>query len=76
MPETRKRTSGGIVTFGKHCNTSWSHKQAVVALSSAESELFGLVKCVSETMGEKSVFSTSAYWLAVSSRATHQQLWV
>ena len=52
--ETRKSTSGGVITFGKHYIKSWSKTQAIVALSSAESELYGLVKCVSETLGVKS----------------------
>ena len=52
--ETRKSTSGGIITFGKHYIKSWFKISAIVALSSAESELYGLVKCVSETLGVKS----------------------
>ena len=52
--ETRKSTSGGVITFGKHYINSWSKTQAIVELSSAESELYGLVKCVSETLEVKS----------------------
>jgi hypothetical protein len=44
--QTRKSTSGGVL--------SWSKTQSTVALSSAESELYGLVKCVAEVLRIKS----------------------
>ena len=50
--QTRKSTSGGVVMFGQ----SWSKKQSLIALSSAESELSASVKCVSELLGIRSAF--------------------
>jgi hypothetical protein len=55
--ETRKSTSGGIVMFGKHYVKSWSKTQSLVALSSAESELYALIKCTSEVLGLKSALA-------------------
>ena len=52
--ETRKSTSSGIISFGKHYIKSWSKTRAIAALSSAQSELYGLVKCVSQTFKVKS----------------------
>ena len=49
-----KSTSGWCHYVRKALHQSWSKTQAIVALSSAESELYGLVKCVSETLGVKS----------------------
>ena len=37
----RKSTSGGIISIGEHCIKTWSKAQAVVAKSSAKSELGG-----------------------------------
>ena len=36
---------------GYHCIKSWSKTQAVVAKSSAESELYGIVKATCEALG-------------------------
>jgi hypothetical protein len=55
--ETRKSTSGGVIMFGKHYIKSWSKTQSLVALSSAESELYALIKCTSEVFGIKSAMS-------------------
>jgi hypothetical protein len=52
--QKRKSTSGGVVMFGAHYIKSWSKTQSTVALSSAESEFYGLVKCVVEVLGIKS----------------------
>ena len=52
--ETRKSTSGGIIMFGKHYVKSWSKTQSLIALSSAESELYALLKCTAEVLGVKS----------------------
>ena len=52
--ESRKSTSGGIVMNCTHYIKSWAKTQSLVALSSAESELYALIKCVSETLGIKS----------------------
>ncbi len=48
---TRRSTSGGAATLGTHCVKSWSTTQAVVALSSAEAELYALLKAASQTLG-------------------------
>ena len=45
---TRRSTSGGVITWGGCVIKSWSTTQAVVALSSGEAELYGLVKGSSE----------------------------
>ena len=52
--QTRKSTSGGVVMFGQHYIKSWSKTQSLFALSSAEIELYALVKCVSELLGIRS----------------------
>jgi hypothetical protein len=47
----RKSTSGGMIMHGQHYIKSWSKTQSLVALSSAESELYAIVKASSETLG-------------------------
>ena len=47
----RKSTSGGTISRGKHCIKCWSKTQAVVAKSSAESELYGVVRGACEGLG-------------------------
>ena len=37
--------------FGQHYIKSWSKTQSLIALSSTESELYALDKCVSELLG-------------------------
>ena len=54
---TRKSTSGGVIMLGKHYIKSWSKTQSLIALSSAESELYAMVKCASEIFGIKSALS-------------------
>ena len=54
---TRKSTSGGTVMVGSHCVTSWSKTQAVIAKSSAESELYGVVRGACEGLGMKTLMS-------------------
>ena len=51
----RRSTSGGIIMHGKHYIKSWSKTQALVALSSVESELDAIVKASSETLGVMSL---------------------
>ena len=51
----RKSTSGGIIMHGNHYIKSWSKTQAIVALSSAESELYAIVKTSSEVLGLKTI---------------------
>ena len=48
---TRKSTSGGVAMWGSHCLKAWSKTQATVAKSSAESELFGVVRGSVEALG-------------------------
>ena len=48
---TRKSTSGGAVMIGQHCIRTWSKTQAVVAKSSAESELYAAVRTGCEALG-------------------------
>ena len=47
----RKSTSGGAVLLGSHLIRTWAKTQSTIALSSAESELFGGVKTACETLG-------------------------
>ena len=49
-PDSRRSTSGGVVTRGTHTICWWSRRQARVALSSCESELNATVKGVSEAL--------------------------
>ena len=49
--DTRRSTSGGCIRIGDHTIKTWSKTQAVVAKSSAESELFGIVKASCEGLG-------------------------
>ena len=48
---TRKSTSGGIIRCGLHVVKTWSKTQATIAKSSAEAELFGIVKGSTEGLG-------------------------
>ena len=53
---TRKSTSGGAALLGSHCIKIWSKTQAVVAKSSAESELYGVVRGTVEALGLSILF--------------------
>ena len=48
---SRRSTSGGVLMSGLHVLKTWSTTQATVALSSAEAELFALVKGASQALG-------------------------
>ena len=48
---TCRSTSGGVVQLGQHCLKSWSCTQAIVALSSAEAELYALTKGAAQALG-------------------------
>jgi hypothetical protein len=50
----RRSTSGGVIVLGLHYIRSWSKTQSLVALSSAESELYAIVKASSEVLGFQS----------------------
>ncbi len=47
---TARSTSGGIVTSGKHVIKTYCRQQKVVALSSAEAELYAMVAASAETL--------------------------
>ena len=53
---TRRSTTGGYTVAGSHLIKMWCRTQAVVALSSAEAELYGLVRASAETMGLTSMY--------------------
>ena len=48
---SRKSTSGGTICRGKHLIKAWSKTQAILAKSSAESELYAVVKGACEGLG-------------------------
>ena len=48
---TRKSTSGGCAMLGQHCLKAWSKTQSIIAKSSGESELFGVIKGSAEGLG-------------------------
>ena len=48
---TRRSTTGGYTVAGSHLIKKWCKTQVVMALSSAEAELYGLVRASAETMG-------------------------
>ena len=52
---SRKSTSGGTISRGSHCIKAWSKTQAVIAKSSAESELYGVVRGACEGIGTKTL---------------------
>ena len=52
---TRRSTSGGVLRHGSHVLRTWSKTQVVVALSSGEAELAGVVKGAGEALGIQSV---------------------
>ena len=47
--------SGGSISIGEHCIKTWSKTQAVIAKSSAESELYGVVRGACEALGIKTL---------------------
>ena len=55
--QDRKSKSGGIVMFGDHFIKAWSKTRAIVALSSAESELYAIVKASAEILGLKPIYT-------------------
>ena len=52
-----RSTSGGAMRLGMHCVKTWSTTQATVALSSAEAELYALIKGAAQTLGMMSLLS-------------------
>ena len=53
---TRRSTTGGLIRRGGHLLKTWCKTQATVALSSAEAELYGLVRASAEALGTASMF--------------------
>ena len=53
--KTRKSTSGGVIRIGSHYIKSWSKGQSTIALSSAEAELYAIIKTASESLGILSI---------------------
>ena len=49
--ETRKSTTGGCAVLGTHTLKGWSKTQALIALSSGESELHAALKASAEALG-------------------------
>ena len=52
---TRRSVPAGVIMRGGHCLKVWTKKQQVVALSSAESEMYAAVKTATEGLGIQSV---------------------
>ena len=55
--QTGKSTSGGVIMIGDHFIKGWSRTQNHVTTSSAEAELYAMVKCTAELMGIKSMMA-------------------
>ena len=54
--ETRKSTSGGVVTFGGSGIKAWSVTQKSIALSSGEAEHYGIVRGSAMGIGIRNMF--------------------
>ncbi len=50
---TRRSTSGGVVMFGNHCIKTYSQTQETIALSSGESEFYGIARAAAMGLGRK-----------------------
>ena len=48
---TRRSTTGGYLARGTHVLKTWCRTQAIVALSSGEAELYGIVRASAEVLG-------------------------
>ena len=53
--ESRKSTSGGMITIQGGCVKSWSSTQGSVAMSSGEAEYYAMVKAAAEALGAQAV---------------------
>ena len=51
--KTARSTSGGVIAIGSHVIKTYSRQQKVVALSSAEAELYAMVAASAETLAIK-----------------------
>ena len=54
---TCRSTSGGVIVLGEHCLKSWFSTQEIVALSSAEAELYALTKGAAQALGVLSLLA-------------------
>ena len=72
---TRRSTTGGYTVAGSRLIKMWCKTQAVVALSSAEAELYGLVRASAETMGLKPMY-VSAGLAFVARHLDTNYLWI
>ncbi len=54
---TRKSTSGGLVQMGDHYIKSWAKTQSTIATSSAEAELYAVVKATQEGMATAAIYA-------------------
>ena len=70
---TRKSTSGGCITLGGHYLKGWSKTQAVIALSSAESELAALVRCTCESLGILALYRDFGMTMTAMAQQRRQQ---
>ena len=61
--QSRKSTSGGCILIGGHLIKGWSKSQSLIALSSAESEVYAALKTSSETLGIISMSKDFGYVL-------------
>jgi hypothetical protein len=59
---SRKSTSGGVILHGSHVIRSWSRMQNLVAMSSAEAELYGTVRASCELLGVRSLARDYGRW--------------
>ena len=63
---TRRSTSGGIATRGHHPVKNWSVTQPTIALSSGESELWGICRGASIALGLQSLAKDLGFHLKVN----------
>ena len=80
-PVTARSTSGGIIAIGDHVIKTYSRQQKVIALSSAEAELYAMVAASAESLAVISysrdlghtmvgeIYTDSAAALGISQRA-------
>ena len=62
--DTRKSTTGGCITLGKHTLKGWSKTQSLIALSSGESEFYATLKAAAETLGMISLMKDFGWQVA------------
>ena len=59
--QSRKSTTGGCIAIGTHIIKGWSKTQSLIALSSAESELYAILKASAETLGVMAMMKDLGY---------------